>query len=419
MSMRNTFRVLYYLKKGKETADGTVMIMARITVNGEVCQFSTKQKVKPSNWSKEMNRAIGRSSETVRINLLLDEIKGNIFRVYQEMLMRDNYVTAEKVRNAFVGNKTDCTTLLQLFNKNYEDMLQLQGKSVAKATLQKYKTTQNHIQNFIKHKYNISDIYVKEITPMFIRDFEVYMLSIGKCGVNTTAHFLQLLKRIVSMARENGLLLKDPFVNHKIRLKKVDRGYLNKEEIARLAQKEFGSERLEQVRDIFVFSCFTGLAYIDLKNLTEDNIIIGLDGNQWINTHRQKTDTKVVVPLMSIPKMILEKYKGKLKNGQILPVISNQKTNCYLKEIADICGIKKVMTSHLARHTFATTTTLSAGVPIETVSRMLGHTNIATTQIYARITNEKISKDMMGLSDQYEDIEDMLDSDNNQKRKIG
>lgn len=273
--MRNTFRVLYYLKKGKETADGTVMIMARITVNGEVCQFSTKQKIKPSSWSKEMNKAIGRTSEVVRINLLLDEIKGNIFRVYQEMLMRDNYVTAEKVRNAFMGHKTDCTTLLQLFNKNYEDMLQLQGKSVAKATLQKYKTTKNHIENFIKHKYNISDIYVKEITPMFIRDFEVYMLSIGRCGTNTTAHFLQLLKRIVSMARENGLLLKDPFVNHKIRLKKVDRGYLNKEEIALIAQKEFGSERLEQVRDIFVFSCFTDLSlmsnYLKTNNLQITN----------------------------------------------------------------------------------------------------------------------------------------------------
>ena len=409
--MRNTFKVLFYLKKGRETAGGEVMIMTRITVNGEVSQFSTKQKLAPSDWCVRSNRAIGRSIRIQQINNLLEEIKGNLFRVYQELQLRDNYVTAEKLRNAFMGNNKDCTTVLQLFRKHNEDVSLLVGISKAKATYQKYEVTRKHLENFMKYKYNISDIYVKEINTMFIRDFEVYLMTIGKCQANTTAKFMQFFKRIILIARENGLLQSDPFATYKIKLKRVDRGYLSKEEITLLVKKKFASERLEQVRDLFVFSCFCGLAYIDLKNLTSENIKISFDGEIWIMTKRQKTNTIVNVPLMAIPKMILEKYQGKLEDGKILPMISNQKLNSYLKEIADICGIQKVITFHLARHTFATTTTLAAGVPIETVSKMLGHTNIATTQIYARVTNNKISKDMEGISDKFSDIEGMLDDD--------
>lgn len=406
--MRNTFKVLYYLKKGKETSNGEVMIMARITVNGEVCQFSTKQKINPKSWSVEQNRAIGRTKEILKINSLMEEIKATLFRVYQELQLKDNYVTAEKVRNAFMGNNQEYSTLLELFRKHNEDVYMLIGISRSKATYQKYEVTRKHLENFIKYKYNISDIYVKEITPMFIRDFEVYMMTVGNCGANTTAKFMQFFKRIILIARENGLLLTDPFATYKIKLQKVDRGYLTKSEIVKLAEKEFASDRLEQVRDLFIFSCFCGLAYIDLKNLTYSNIREGFDGGDWIMTKRQKTNTRVEVPLMPIPKMILDKYKSKFNDGRILPIISNQKLNSYLKEIADICGIQKVLTFHLARHTFATTTTLASGVPIETVSKMLGHTNIATTQIYARVTNDKISKDMNGLHNKFTDIENLI-----------
>ena len=361
------------------------------------------------NWDVKRNCAIGRGPKTQQINNLLEEIKGNLFRVYQELQLRDNYVTAEKVRNAFMGNSQDCTTLLQLFRKHNDDVAQLVGISKTKATLQKYEVTRKHLENFVKYKYNISDIYIKEITPMFIRDFEVYMMTIGNCGANTTAKFMQFFKRIVLIARENNLLHSDPFATYKIRLQKVDRGYLTKNEITIMAQKEFASERLEQVRDLFVFSCFCGLAYIDLKNLSYNNIVIGNDGGQWIVTKRQKTNTSVNVPLLEIPKMILEKYRGQFNDGRILPIISNQKLNSYLKEIGDVCGIQKNLTFHLARHTFATTTTLAAGVPIETVSKMLGHTNISTTQIYARVTNDKIGKDMEGISNIYGDIENLID----------
>ena len=274
-----------------------------------------------------------------------------------------------------------------------------------KSTVEKYDRCCRRLENFLSNIYNIGDIAVKDINHMFITDFENYLRTSCKCGENTTAKFIQTFKTVVILAKNNGWIYSDPFANYKIRIKRVDRGYLTEQEIQTMLKKKFASKRLEQVRDIFIFSCLTGLAYIDLKNLTKEDIQIAFDGKPWIMTSRQKTDTPVRVPLLKIPQDILKKYDGKLPKGQLLPVLSNQKLNSYLKEIADLCGITKNVTFHLARHTFATTMTLAKGVPIETVSKMLGHTNIQTTQIYARITNDKISRDMQLLSGKLDDIE--------------
>ncbi len=373
--MKSTFKVLFYLKKGSEKKNGEVMIMARITIDGKQCQFSTKQSIQPDNWSIAAGKAKGRDAG--RINALLDDIRSSLNTIYHEMQRRDNYVTAEKVKNEFLGHSESHETILSLFQKHNDDVKQLVGISKTIATYRK----------------------------MFITDFELYLRTACKCGYNTTAKFMQFFKRIIIIARNNGILVGDPFASYKIRLEKVDRGYLTEDEIKIILKKKMVSERLEHVRDLFVFSCFCGLAYSDVANLRQENIQKSFDGNLWIITKRVKTNTDVNVPLLDIPKMILKKYKGKLPDGKILPVISNQKLNAYLKEIADICGIKKNLTFHLARHTFATTTTLSKGVPIETVSKMLGHTNIETTQIYARITNSKIGSDMQGLDKKFVGIE--------------
>jgi site-specific recombinase XerD len=274
----------------------------------------------------------------------------------------------------------------------------LVGISKSKATYQKYEVTRKHLAKFIRDRYNMSDISLKEINHLFISDFEVYLLTTAGCNPNTSAKFLQFFKRIIILAKNNGWIFADPFINYKIRIAKVDRGYLTQEELEAIMNKKFGTKRLEQVRDIFIFSCYTGLAYIDVKNLQEKNIRTSFDGNLWIMTKRQKTNVQSNIPLLDIPKQILEKYRGTLPNEAILPIASNQKMNAYLKEIGDVCNISKSLTFHLARHTFATTTTLAKGVPIETVSKMLGHTNIKTTQIYARITDNKISHDMAILS---------------------
>lgn len=229
---------------------------------------------------------------------------------------------------------------------------------------------------------------------MFITDFETYLRTICNCSANTTAKFMQFFKRIVIIARNNGWILTDPFANYKIRIAKVDRGYLTEQEIETIMQKEFGAKRLEQVRDIFVFSCFSGLAYIDVKNLREEHIRTSFDGNLWIMTKRHKTNVQANIPLLDVAKSILEKYLGKLPKGQLLPVLSNQKMNSYLKEIADLCAIKKNLSTHSARHSYATSVCLANGVSIENVAKMLGHSNISMTKRYARVLDQSILNDM-------------------------
>lgn len=409
--MKSTFRVLFYVKKDKQKANGNYPIMCRITIDGEASRFNTKLDVKPDSWDGKSGRAMGRSTETSRLNSMLDEVKSSLHQIYHELQRREQ-VTAEKMKNEFLGHTENHETLLNLFTKHNEDVKTLVGKSKSAATYQKYEVTRKHLAKFIQSKYNLSDIALRSVSNMFINDFEVYLVSTAGCSHNTTAKFMQFFKRIILIARNNGLIAGDPFANYKIRFKKVDRGYLTEEEINKILKKKFATQRLEHVRDIFIFSCFTGLAYIDVKNLTQDNVRTSFDGETWIMTKRQKTDISVNVPLMKIPQMILDKYKGQLPNGMLLPILSNQKMNSYLKEIGDLCGIKKNLTFHLARHTFATTTTLAKGIPIETVSKMLGHTNIETTQIYARITNAKISNDMKGLSAKFAGSEKIFQEQN-------
>ncbi len=316
-----------------------------------------------------------------------------------------NIVEVQTYKILIQINSTKQQTLLELFKKHNEDVKSLIGITKTKATYQKYAVTFKRVSDFIKKKYSLSDIPLTAINHMFISDFETYLMVDCKCNSNTTAKFTQFLKRIISIARNNGWIFHDPFANYRPQLTKVDRGYLTEEELKAIATKEITLPRLEQVRDIFIFSCYTGLAYIDVFNLKENNIRTSFDGNLWIMTKRQKTNVNSNIPLLEVPKMILEKYKGKLPEGKILPVLSNQKMNAYLKEIGDLCGINKQLTFHLARHTFATTITLAKGVPIETVSKMLGHTSLKTTQIYARITDNKISQDMNILASKLKGIE--------------
>lgn len=405
---KSTFKILFYLRKNQINKDGTVSIMVRVSLNGEIVQFSSKLTIDPNAWDIMRAKAAGNTTKARQLNEMLEDMRTSIRNHYREIELQEAYVTAEKIKNAFLGITTRQRTLLELFRKHNDDARKLIGISKTSATLEKYDRCYRRLEEFLKSKYNLSDISLKEINHMFITDLESYLRVVSKCNENTTAKFIQTFRMIVIIAKNNGWITADPFANYKIRLKKVDRGYLTDQDLQKIMEKSFPTKRLEQVRDIFIFSCFSGLAYIDVKNLTSDNIITSFDGSLWISTKRQKTDTSVNVPLLKIPLSIIEKYKAEnLPGGTLLPVLSNQKTNSYLKEIGDLCGIDKNLTFHLARHTFATTTTLSKGVPIETVSKMLGHTNIQTTQIYARITNEKISKDMKVLSGKLDEIENV------------
>ena len=406
--MKSTFKVLFYLKRNAIRKDGRMPIIARITIDGHITQFNVKLEIQPNYWSVKLGKVIGQSSDSKQYNAQLNEIKASLYQIYHELQRKDNYVTSEKVKNEFLGISENHETLLNLFQKNNNDVQKLIGISKSADTYRKYEVTRKHLQKFLQFQYKLTDISLKEIKHMFLCDFETYLMATVRCNANTTAKFMQYLKRIILIARNNGLISNDPFANYKIHMTRVDRGYLPQEDIEKLLKKQFYTKRLELVRDIFVFSCFTGLAYIDVKNLTDKNIRTSFDGKLWIMTKRQKTNVQSNILLLDVPKMILDKYKGKSPDNKLLPILSNQKMNAYLKEIGDICEIDKELTFHLARHTFATTVTLAKGVPIETVSKMLGHTNIRTTQIYARITDSKISNDMQELAGKLQGIEKMF-----------
>ena len=394
---KSTFAITFYLRKDKMRKDSFTPIFCRITIAGEAVSFNIHKDIRAELWDMDNHKARSKSREAIEVNQTLDACRTILHNMYREIFEKDNYVTAEKLKNSYLGISTDNTMLLVLFRDLIKDIEALVNITKAKATLQKYKVTYTRISEFMKFKYNISDINVKEIKYQFICDFEVYLRTQASCSPNTTAKFIQFFKRVILIAQNNGWMQHNPFANYKIHFKKVDRGYLTDQELEIIKNKEFDIERLEKVRDIFVFACWTGLAYVDTYKLTYDNIKIGVDGKPWIMTKRAKTDTIVTVPLLDVPLAIIEKYRGK-QDDKVLPTLSNQKMNSYLKEIGTVCGIEKRLSFHLARHTFASTTTLAKGVSIEAVSKMLGHTNIRTTQIYARVTENLISNEMNTLS---------------------
>ena len=400
--MKSTFRILFYVKRDKQKSDGTIPIMCRITIDGQASRFNTKVSINPNIWDAKASVAIGRSNEAIEVNSLLSEIQTSIHNVYHDLQTKENNVNAERVKNIFLGIEVKHQTVLELFQRHNDDVAKLVGISKSKETLQKYEVARKRMTDFIKEYYNVSDISLKEVNHMFLRNFEIYLMTSCNCKENTTAKFLQRFRTIIIMAKNNGWIHTDPFANFKIKFKKTDRGYLTQQEIDVIMQKKFASERLERVRDIFIFSCFTGLAYIDVKNLRKSNIRTSFDDGLWVMGKREKTGINYNVPLLDVPKQIIEKYADKLPDDKVLPVMSNQKMNEYLKEIGTVCGIDKNLSYHLARHTFATLT-LTKGVSIESVSKMLGHTNIKTTQIYARITDVKVSNDMASFAEKLEE----------------
>ena len=404
---KNTFKVLFYLKRDKQKANGQIPLFCRITVGGEAVRFGMKKDINPKYWDAKVGKATGRTNEAVEINRLIDNTKSAIYKVHRDLQEREHNVTAEKVKNVFLGLDVKHQNLLELFDRHNEERKLLIGKSISEATYDKYRITRNHLAGFIKEWYNLSDIPLKDIDHKFICDFGVFMLTSCGCAENTTARYMQFFKHIIIVATKLGWIHKNPFSDYKIQIKKTDRGYLTQDEIELLMKQKFETKRLERVRDVFAFCCFTGLSYIDVKNLTADHIRTSFDGKLWIMGKRGKTDENYNVPLLDIPKMILEKYKNTLSDDRLLPVINNQNSNAYLKEIGELCGIKKNLTFHLSRHTFATLT-LSKGVSIESVSKMLGHSNIKTTLIYARITGEKISNDMALFAGKVKEMETKL-----------
>ncbi len=403
--MRSTFKILFYVKKGSEKPNGNLPLMCRLTVDGEIKQFSCKMDVPLRLWDVKTGRTIGKSIEAKKVNDEIDKIRVDVNRHYQDLMRNDGYVTAAKLKDAYLGIGIKQETLVKLFYQHNVEFAKKVGHSRAKGTFTRYQTVYKHICEFLMHTYHREDIPLKELNLTFINDFEYFLRMVKHCRTNTIWGYMIVLKHIISIARNSGQLPFNPFAGYINSQESVDRGYLTRDEIQTMINTEMPSSMHELVRDLFVFSTFTGLAYSDVKNLKTDNLQTFFDGNLWIITRRKKTNTESNIRLLDVPKRIIEKYKGACRDGHVFPVPSNSACNAKLKDIAKICGIKTRLTYHVARHSAATTILLSNGVPIETVSRLLGHTNIKTTQIYAKITNQKISQDLEVLSSKLGDIQ--------------
>lgn len=395
-----TFTILFYIKKVKTDKQGNAPIYARITVDGVRVEFSIKRTIPIDRWDSSAGYAKGNKEDARAMNAYIDIIRNKLYDQHKKLIENNKLVTALAIRNAYLGVSEKKLTLIELMKYHNGQMTERIDIDIAKATVIRYNTVLKHIKAFLKHNYNTQDIYLSELNYKFISDFEHYLKTIHKCNHNSTIKYIRNFRKIVNLALSNEWLPKDPFLKFKGTMKEVERGFLTTEELQAIQDKEFNIPRLEAVKDMFVFSCYTGLAYADILKFTPDQIITGIDGEKWIITHREKTDTKLNIPLLPQALELINKYKKHpecIISGKIFPVKSNQKMNAYLKEIADLCGINKLLTFHIARHTFATTVTLTNGVPIESVSSMLGHKNIRTTQIYSKVVERKVSEDMQLL----------------------
>ncbi len=402
--MKTKVSILFYAKKAKAAVNGLIPIYTRITINSKRIELSTNRFVEISKWSTEAGKMKGTSEEARSINNHLDLLKSQIRDAEMELTHKKIALTSETIKSKLLGVDERARMLVPIFQDHNNKIKELVGKEYAPGTLERYNTSLKHTIEFMQWKYDISDIDITKIDHAFITDYEFWLRSVRNCANNTAVKYIKNFNKIIKICLANHWIEKNPFANYKSKVKEVERVYLTEDEIQSIMEKEFKTERLSLVRDIFLFSCFTGLAYIDVKNLTKTHISIGIDGEKWIFTHRQKTESASKIPILPVSQMIIDKYENHPQcnnEDKLLPILSNQKMNAYLKELADICNIDKELTFHIARHTFATTVTLTNGVPIESVSKMLGHKNLRTTQHYAKVLDKKVSEDMRILKDKF------------------
>lgn len=399
--MHTQYQLTFIVRKSrsKKTTDSDVYM--RITVNNKRSDISISRKVDPRKWSSKSEKALGKSPEATELNNYINVLRNKIKNIHQRLVEKDIDISLKNILDEFKGdNKPKPKMTLEVFKEHNGQMDRLSGKSISKSTAKRYWTCFNHVEQFIKEEYKKCDYSMNDINHQFIAKFEYFLKTKRECNHNSALKYVNNFKKIIRIALANQWMDRDPFYNYKVQFETVEREFLNEEEVQKLIDKDLHLDRLKLVRDMFVFSCYTGLAYSDVKKLTSAEITKGINGGKWIRIKRTKTKSLSSIPLLPVAEEILDRYKDhpEVKDGKyVLPVLSNQKSNAFLKEIAVMCGINKPLTTHLARHTFATTITLTNGVPIESVSKMLGHKDLRTTQHYAKIVDRKISDDMEAL----------------------
>jgi site-specific recombinase XerD len=403
--MGTNFAVLFYARKNVKTRRGNLPIYLRVTIDGARFDTTISRQIESEKWIAKIGRAKGLTEDAKQLNSYLDNVRTKVFNYQQEIFKEGKELNVETFKEKWLGIKEKSVMLIDVFLEHNRKMKLLVGKEYAQLTYIRYETTLAHTKKFLLYKYGKEDMDVKKLDYSFINEFAFWLKAIRNCNQNSTIKYLSNFKKIVNFCIQSGFIIRNPFVGFKLVKKEVVREILSKEDLEKMAAVRFPTERSGQVRDIFLFCCYTGLAYADIKKLKRSEIVIGVDGERWIFTSRQKTETPSKIPLLPTALEILTRYENNpmcLNKDLLMPVLSNQKMNDYLKQIADMSGIDKVLTFHIARHTFATTITLSNGVPIETVSKMLGHKSLRTTQHYAKILDLKVSQDMMVLKGKLE-----------------
>lgn len=403
MKSQNTFAILFWINTSR-AKDGVANLYARVTVNQKRANISLKHSIHVSKWDAKKKRSKGTDARAKQLNIYLDQTYTKLFQIYQDLTYKEELVTAKIIKAKFIGDDEKSKSLLDLIEYHSKKI----ANTLAVGSIRNFGVTENYLNKFLQKEKKTTDIYLKQLDYKFLVDFENYLANVWPVGhpkalsQNTIMKHIQRLRKMVTLAYHLEWLERDPFARWKPKYEKTNREFLSETELDNLENHDFNSDRLDRVRDLFVFSCYTGISYVDIMALTADNVIKGIDGGNWIVTKRQKTKSAVKVPLLGKTEELIEKYSDHPMTAitsSLLPIITNEKLNAYLKEVANHVGIKKNLTFHMARHTFATTITLSNGVPIETVSKLLGHTKIATTQIYARVLENKVSADMKVLRD--------------------
>ncbi len=403
MSNNQLLYVKFFLRTTKKSPE-TGILYLRITYNTQRVDFSFNHRVAISSWDSASDLVRSSGKDYLRINRAINSAKSRIYGIYDKLSYEEKYITPEILKNLYLGNNEERKTLLYLMQYHNDT----QSSTLRSGTLKNYFTTERYLARYLNEVKKVDDIYLDDVSYQFITEFESYLRHYKPIDHhkpltnNGIMKHMERLRKVTSMGVKLEWLKKDPFEKYKFSFVKFDREFLSEKELEIIRERRFDTFRLQYVKDLFVFACYTGLSYIDVQNLTPDNLVLGIDGEYWIQTTRQKTEMLVNVPILPIAWGIINKYKEHpraLHNGTLFPKLSNQKLNSYLKEVGDVCGFHKNITFHMARHTFATTVTLSNGVPIETVSKVLGHSNLSTTMIYARVLKTKISEDMSVLKE--------------------
>jgi len=400
--LENSFGLIFFLKAPRHNESNIRSVYFRITVDGIPKEASTRRQWDTERWNKKTERATGTKEDAKSLNFFLDSLTAKIHEIKSEIMYTGKPITSQKIMDHVMGRITPRAKVLEEFQKHNDEMKALIGNGYTEATLERFNITKNHVTAFIKFKYNTSDFEFADLNFEFIKDFEFYLRTVRKCANNTTLKYISNFKKIVIRAIDKEIIIKDPFKNFKGKKTKIVKKPISAKELAELERREFSTDRLNTVRDIFVFQCYTGLAYIDAYQLTNADIKEGVDGNQWIISERQKTNSTAKIPLLPNALKILEKYKNNpvcLKRGTLLPVSSNQKMNEYLKEIAVLCGFPFTLNTHMARRTFGSTVTLNNNVPINVVKELLGHSSVKQTESYAITEQATIGREMSILNE--------------------